>query len=136
MSGTSSRADIRAELAPYLGQRRKFYATFSHYGKRRLRYRAPWGLAERMVDTLLFVDVRNEWGRYLCDHVWFTSSLTLQRVGLEAGDTVSFVATVDSYTKRDRWANEYSRIEDYKLCRPSMLEKVRAPLEVGQATLE
>ena len=134
MSGTSSRADIRAELAPYLGQRRKFYATFSHWGKRRVRFYLPGRSVEKMVDTLLFVDLRNEWQRPLSDHFWLTESKALIEARLQQGDTVRFVATVESYSKRDRFADEYSRVEDFKLARAFGFEKVRLPTEDGAQT--
>jgi hypothetical protein len=141
-----TRLDSRLELARYLGQRRRFYATFSHYGTRTVRIHGlRWGESwSRQMATLLFVDLKNEFGRELCDHLWFTQNGQFEPLALKPGDLVSFLATVTKYWKRDQYSDEYNRVQDFKLAFPRNVtilgnqpqERSYIPAPAQQATLD
>ena len=127
---------VREDLAPYLGKRDIFYATFVRHGQRNVMVPYKINFVSKVVRTLLLSDVKNRFGRDVADHIWFTESKQWKEADLQPGDTVKFKATVEAYTKRDRDSDEYQRIDDYKLSYPFGVVKVSATLvEAGQLTL-
>jgi hypothetical protein len=118
---------MREELAKRLGLRGEFRATFHRRGISR-NY---WGVRQ----TALFIDVRDEAGVQVTDHLWFFWGKQMGALNLQPGDRVRFVATVTTYTKRDRasdyefgWEEDELRrfVTDYKLIYPSNMRLLGA----------
>jgi hypothetical protein len=104
---------MRETLEQLYGQRQKFSGTFERAGKKPA-YRG-WGTdGKGYGDTLLLRDMKDEDGRVVADHLWFNLTKAFRSAKLTKGDTVSFDARVDDYTKG------YERDDyDYKLSRPT-----------------
>ena len=118
---------MREELKKRVGKRGEFHATFHRTGVRR----TDWGVSI----TALLVDVRDEAGTQVCDHLWFLMGKQMQALGLCPGDRVRFVATVASYRKRDKDFDPFDDhdarrcVTDYRLIYPSNMRKLSAPPE-------
>lgn len=76
--------------------------------------------------TVLLRDIRNDWGKIVCDHLWFNYTKGFQRLGeLKQGDIIEFQARIMPYVKgyinyREETDN---RELDYKLSYPTRLKK-------------
>jgi hypothetical protein len=114
---------MREELAQREGRRGRFTATFVRFGKKRgFDGRPP-------VATALFVDVRDERGQLVTDHLWFTLGLILQRLELRAGEQIEFEARVTEYYKgyvSGRYDDDNWQVpeKDYRLSWPTRARKV------------
>ena len=117
---------MRTELAPLLGLRRTFSATFDKTGRRNVRYYVPDGrLVQKEAETILLVDVKSVFNRVLCDQLWFTAAKVWERANLKPGDRVKFDARVETYHKRYRAENDEGfLVEDFKLAYPTNVNKV------------
>ena len=116
---------MREELKGRCGKRGEFHATFKRSGIRP----SHWGVAV----TALFVNVCDEAGTMVTDHLWFLLGKQMQALGLQPGDRVRFVATVAQYRKRnpdhDGFDGEDTPhcVTDYRLIYPSNMRKLGAP---------
>jgi uncharacterized FlgJ-related protein len=120
---------MRTELAPLLRKRRPFTATFARYGKRSGWIPHSTEYRYRQFVTLLFQDVRDQHGKIVADHVWFTDSKAWQRLRLEGEERVAFEARVATYAKRSR--DEDLPGIDYKLAYPTHVRRAEAAAEAG-----
>ena len=106
---------MRKELAKREGQRGAFRATFQRKGHRTNRFGT--------MQTALFVDLRDESGAVVADHLWFIFGDRMRTLRLQPGDQVRFVATVAPYFKRAHdfdWNDGDVEFEkDYRLLYPS-----------------
>ena len=100
---------MREQLAPLLGEKSVFTATFKRFGWRKF-------MGQYVAKTLLLVDVKDEDGKMVTDHLWFKCGKGFDRLGLKRGDTVQFHARVGTYSKGDGY--------DYHLEYPEQLRKV------------
>ena len=57
--------------------------------------------------TVLLRNIKDDKGKYLCDHLWFNKTKGFRDANLRKGDIVSFNGRVSSYVKG------YSSIESY-----------------------
>ncbi len=109
---------MRALLAQYNGQRRKFKATFARYGQKTFM--------QHVKTTLLLIDVIDVLTQEVAtEHLWFTMGKKFGALGLVEGDVVIFEARVDTYLKgyiHDEFDVKYL---DYHLVYPSKLQKVQ-----------
>jgi hypothetical protein len=106
---------MREELQKREGQRGVFRATFQRRGHRTNH----WGT----MQTALLVDVRDESGAVVADHLWFIFGDRMRALKLQPGDQLRFVATVATYFKRAHdfdWNDGDVEFEkDYRLIYPS-----------------
>jgi hypothetical protein len=113
---------VRKQLRDRNGRRGRFSATFKKFGSARDPHR-PW------VRTALFLNVRDESGEVVTDHIWFRLGELFGRLNLQPGDEVFFLARVKKYWKRnpDIVDEDDPRfVEDYKLSYPSKVQKLAA----------
>lgn len=110
---------MRAELAQYNGQRRKFKAIFSRHGQKFFK--------QHFKTTLLMTNVTDILtGKIVTEHLWFTMGKKFSALGLVEGDAVTFEARVDTYLK-GYVHDEFDEKElDYHLVYPSKLQKIKA----------
>ncbi len=111
---------MRKELADINGVRKRFIATFVRYGSK-------GGYQGRRIKTLLFESVRERDGKVYCDHIWFTTNQTFDKLNLSEGDHICFDARVKPYIKGYRGNREdvYDApiSKDYKLSHPNNIVK-------------
>jgi hypothetical protein len=114
---------MREELAQREGLRGRFTAVFARRGKKRgFDGRAP-------VPTALFVDVRDEAGQLVADHLWFTVGVQIAALDLQPRDAVGFEARVTQYWK-GRVSGRYDDTDwqpqekDYRLSWPTGFRKL------------
>lgn len=128
---------MREELAKRLGTRGEFRATFHRKGARRNSYGT--------TVTALFLDVRDSAGVVVTDHLWFYWGQQMERLKLERGDRIRFIATVSRYTKRDRgtdfemgWEEDELRrfVTDYRLIYPSNMMAIGRPARLPMFDVE
>ena len=124
------------ELLERLGDadRHRFTAVFARYGRK-----------GRATVTLLFLDVCDESGRQVADHLWFKEGKWSKELGvLQAGQVVEFEARVKAYEKGYRGTNEKRAAKrpphtvDYKLANPTnarVTGEVR-DIDVGESRSE
>jgi hypothetical protein len=111
---------MRAALKKIEEQREVFTGVFSKYGLK-TNYRGP------STETLLLVQIRDQQGNLICDHLWFNLTKGFEQVGqLKQGDAVRFEARVKKYKKGyfNRQAGIDQTKVDYKLSHPTKIEKV------------
>lgn len=108
---------MRADLAPFHGQRRHYRATFKREGIKSA-YKGP------PLPTVLLVDVVDiQTGKKVTDHLWFSRTKGFADLGLQGGEVVTFEARVGTYLKghaRDE------QIVDYRLTRPTKIARADA----------
>ncbi len=116
---------MREELKDRVGRRGSFTATFKRTGIRKNSF----GVAV----TVLFIDLRDEAGTLVTDHLWFLRGKQMDELKLQPGERISFEATVTSYYKRaprdgadyPDWDDDAGRVEkDYKLIYPTRMKRV------------
>ncbi len=122
---------MREALQERQGKRGRFSGTVKRFGTKPA-YRGPAQV------TLLLVDVRDEQGTEVTDHIWFVVRKQLKELNLQAGDKIEFTARVKPYTKgyrgsRDRYDEFDDRpgvSTDYKLSHGTQFKKVGRPVDV------
>ena len=78
-------------------------------------------------ETLLLIEVTDESGNKMTDHLWFNLTKGFQSLNLSPGDIVQFNARVKTYEKgyKGRRSNINKKIElDYKLSHPTKLSVI------------
>lgn len=115
---------MRNELQKREGRRGTFTALFLRFGQKAAYKGAP-------IVTALFVDVRDDAGQLVTDHLWFKVGRQFAALRMEAGDKVQFEARVASYVKgyrgrRDDWDEEGGISVDYCLKFPTRVRLLRA----------
>src|SRR5438876_3256874 len=105
---------MRTQLEKVSGERSRYSGTISRFGKK-----TSYGYTK---ETILLVDVRDESGTLITDHLWFNYTEGFLFAGVDVGDRVSFCARSKPYTKG------YSRDDmDYKLSHPTKIEVEDSP---------
>ena len=111
---------MRTGLKKINDVRKKFQGVYQREGKK-----INWkGYSET---TILLKDIRDEEGKVVTDHLWFTMTKGFEALGtLNAGDVIEFEARVTDYRKGyvNRRINVKQRSVDYKLSRPTKLRGV------------
>jgi len=112
---------LRQELKKIDQQRELFRGTFKKYGLKT-------GYKGASTETILLVDLRDDNGNLICDHLWFNMTKGFEQLGtLREGDMVQFEARVKKYRKgyvNRRAGIDQSRV-DYKLSHPTRIERYR-----------
>jgi len=111
---------MRKELAKEEGQRKRFRAVFSRFGKK-TNYN---GYSEETVLFRHVVDL--ETNKVVTDHLWFSLTKGFEQLKLSEGMQVEFDARVKLYTKgyvNTRYKIDKSK-EDYKLSHPTKITAV------------
>lgn len=106
---------MRKALKALVGRRSRYRATVKKFGSARDPLR-PW------IRSVLFVNVYDERGDYVADHIWFRVTGEIRRISLHPGDEVFFTARVKKYHKRNPNAvdaDDPAFIEDYRLSSPT-----------------
>lgn len=75
-------------------------------------------------ETLLLLDVKDEHGNVVTDHLWFNFTKGFREANPEPGDVLEFRARVDSYVKG---YDEWSREVDYRLTYPTAVKNTSQP---------
>lgn len=78
--------------------------------------------------TILLLDVKDDEGNVVTEHLWFNLTKGFEKLNLLQGDKVQFVARVKEYTKGYRGYRDdvYKPIErDYKLSHPTKVIKLK-----------
>jgi hypothetical protein len=105
----------RTRLEPLLGERKRFSGIFVRKGRKRA-YKG-WGtLGDGYDATVLLEDIRDDQGRIVTDHLWFSNTQAFEDALMVEGEVVTFNARVDDYIKGHE-KDDY----DYKLSRPSKI---------------
>ena len=111
---------MRAALKKIEEQREAFIGVFSKYGLK-TNYRGS------STETLLLLQIRDQSGDFVCDHLWFNLTKGFAELGtLKQGDRIRFQARVKKYKKG--YVNRQAGIDqskfDYKLSHPTKIEKL------------
>jgi hypothetical protein len=118
---------MREALQEREGKRGRFTGTVKRFGKKPA-YRGP------DLDTLLLVDVRDEAGTEVTDHLWFVVRKQLKELNLQPGDKIEFAARVKPYLKGYRGTRDDDAplvSVDYKLSNGTQFKKVGSiPVDV------
>ena len=112
---------MREELQQRNGKRGRFSGTVKRFGSKPA-YRGP------NLVTLLLVDVRDEAGNEVTDHLWFVVRKQLKELNLQPGDRIEFTARVVEYVKGYKGRRELDDAPpvsvDYKLSHGTQFKKV------------
>lgn len=105
---------MREKLQVCDGVRATFQGTFKRFGRK------P-GWRGRELQTILLVNLTNERGDAICDHLWLNLTAAFAGLDLQPGERVRFDARVHSYEKgyRGRDDDYYDLTTDYGLARPT-----------------
>ena len=112
---------MREKLAEDEDVRMIFTGVFKRFGKKTNNYKG-W-----LETTVLLVNVKNEKGEIVTDHLWFNYTKGFRNLGdLEQGNMIEFHARVKSYLKGYVNRRDYidERELDYKLSHPSKIRKI------------
>lgn len=112
---------MRKSLEKNLGQRKTYTATFLKYDEKRGAMRG--GCMKTPNAFYILKDIKNEEGKIVTDHMWFTTTDIIFRLKLQSGDTVQFMAFVKKYRKGYQGPNLGIQIVkpsklDYRLTEP------------------
>jgi hypothetical protein len=111
---------MRKALSKRLGNRGRYRGEVSRFGTKRA-FRGPDLLA------VCFVNITDENGKIVVDHLWLTVGKQLDRLNLAVGQIVEFDVRVTQYQKGylGRRDDVYAPIEtDYRLSYPTNLSIV------------
>ncbi|WP_337328063.1 hypothetical protein [Chryseolinea sp. T2] len=111
---------MRTGLKKINDVRKKFQGVYQREGKK-ISYK---GYSET---TILLKDIRDEEGKVVTDHLWFTMTKGFEALGtLTSGDIIQFEARVTDYRKGyvNRRIGVNQRSVDYKLSRPTKMRIV------------
>jgi hypothetical protein len=112
-------ATMRKALQQIDGVRTRFIGTFSRFGIKN-GYKGP-------LRTVLLIEIMNESGKIITDHLWFNLTKGFERLDLREGDRIEFFARVKEYEKGyvGRRDDVYKALEiDYKLSHPTKMRKL------------
>jgi hypothetical protein len=108
---------MRNALASDNGERKKFHAAFSRFGKK-VNYQ---GYSDRTVLLVNIIDA--ETNMMVTDHVWFSYTKGFEKLNLKPGLHVAFEARIKGYKKG--YVNKKYNINnsklDYKLNNPTRI---------------
>ena len=111
---------MRKTLATRAEQRAPFQGTFARFGTKR-------GWQGRQDQTVLLLNIRDQTGTVVCDHLWLNLTKALGKLDLQPGDAVAFEARVKAYVKgyQGRREDVWKPVQiDYKLSHPTHVRLV------------
>lgn len=110
---------MRENLKTLNDIRIKVFAEVGRYGTK-----SSFGYTK---ETICFIDIKDEQGKLLCDHLWLTVGKQIKELSLVIGDKIHFQARVTKYYKGYKGYREdvYKPIElDYRLSNPTKFYKI------------
>jgi len=111
---------MRKSLVDKLGQRKKFRAVFTRFGKK-VNYSG-------YTDTTILLNniIDTETNLAATDHHWFAYTKGFEEAQLKEGDLIEFEARVKIYKKGyvNRKLAINNRQSDYKLSHPTHIQKI------------
>lgn len=111
---------VRKEMQKRLGERGAFTATFVRWGSKE-----GWTGPQK---TMLVQYVRDQAGKLVADHLWFTCGKWTDQLGdIQAGDTLAFDARITEYEKGykgRRWGVDKPISTDYRLSNPTKARRL------------
>jgi len=111
---------MRKRLASSEGERKKFRAQFSRFGKK-TNYK---GYSEETILLREIVDV--ETNDVVADHLWFSLIKSFEKLSLKEGVIIEFEARVKVYQKgyvNSRYKIDNSK-KDFKLSHPTKIKVI------------
>jgi len=123
---------MRKNLEDKVGQRKKFKAVVSRFGKK-VNYNGYTAI------TILLTNIIDaETNTVVTGHQWFAFTKGFEQAQLKEGETIEFEARVKVYKKGyvNRKLSINQRQSDYKLSHPTNINviKKRAPDEIVKST--
>jgi hypothetical protein len=109
---------MRSVLAKRQGEHARFTGIFARFGSKNNRRNG-------LHKTVLLMQITDEFGTVICDHMWFDYTREFGALWLERGDTISFEASVRPYKKGKTRTTEL----DYELAHPCHMRKMRSKWE-------
>jgi hypothetical protein len=111
---------MRTALQKIDDERGSFTGIFAKYGLK-TNFKGP------STSTILLVNIRDDKGATVCDHLWFNLTKGFENTGaLVKGDIIGFDARVKRYRKG--YVNQRIKVDqstfDYKLSHPTRIRKV------------
>lgn len=112
---------MRKLLAKEDGERKKFRAVFTRFGKK-VNYK---GYSETTV--LLTIIKDDETNELVADHIWFSYTSGFEKAGLSEGALIEFEARIKEYTKGyvNKQYGINNRKRDYKLSHPTKIKVIK-----------
>jgi hypothetical protein len=110
---------MRENLKEFNEVRIKVYAEVGRYGTK-----SSFGYTK---ETICLVNIKDERGKILCDHLWLTVGKQIKELKLVIGDIVYFQARVTKYYKGYKgYRDDVNKpIElDYRLSNPTKFYKI------------
>ena len=111
---------MRTRLASRLTERGTFRGTVHRFGTK------P-GWKGRELRTILLVEVTDDTGAVVADHLWVNDTKALAALALQPGEVVEFQARVTVYTKgyQGRREGVHKPVQrDYRLERPTRVRRM------------
>ena len=107
--------------------RHLFFGTFERFGTKR-------GWKGRLEQTVLLLNIKDDNGSVVTDHLWFNYTKGFSSLDLTKGDTVKFNAKVASYLKGYMGHDEIAAYLNpvtisYKLSYPTNIDKLINPIK-------
>lgn len=96
---------MRNKLKAFEDIRFTYIATFERYGKNVVS-----GIE---YPTMLFTNLKNSFGDYICDHIWTRETKKFKSLNLKPGDKVIFSAQTKKYKRG--YKGEKPLPHDYKI---------------------
>ena len=112
---------MRRALKQLNGERRRFSGTFVRLGKKS-------GWKGRELTTVLLKEIKDAYGKIVCDHLWFNLTKEFGRLVLKEGTVIAFDARVKEYYKGYQGCRDdmYDKPveQDFKLSHPTKVQAV------------
>lgn len=100
---------MRVGLAQKQGQKINVKGMILRFGRT--------GSGKSAKETIMLSNVTDEYGNFLCDHIWLRYSKKFKEIHLDRGDIIKFSANVRQYIKRNG-------VIDFQLAWPSQIQKI------------
>lgn len=116
--------DTREKLGAIEGERKTFTGVFERFGRHSIAFYNKYARQWISVDekTILLVNVKDESGTVVADHLWFRATKGFLAVSLKEGDAVSFAARVKPYLKGYvPLVGQDGQLKDWKLANPTKI---------------
>lgn len=111
---------MRSKLKKFENFRFTYVATFKRFGK--------VIVSGREYETILFTDLKNTFGDYICDHIWIRKIKKFKDLDLKTGDKVMFSAICKKYQRGYKGESplypNYKITFDYKLINFKKIRKI------------
>ena len=121
----------RETVVKIKGERKTFFATFERYGSKTEWYHSPFSqgqLVEKSVATILLVDVIDEDGKPITEHISLNLTNGFMALHLKGGEKIAFAARATPDWKGNApEVGEHRQPKDWKLTNPTKIRLVSKP---------